>query len=188
VALAWRHVYPGNLRDIAFSLSTDGGRTFGGPVRVSEDKWQLEGCPDDGPSMAMSASGAVHIAWPTLVSEGAGPPTIGLFYAVSPDGTRFGARTRIPTEGVPHHPQLVLASDGQPRNVWDEVINGQRRIAFARVTVGADGQPSFERQLLSGAEPSTYPMVASTPDGAIAVWTAGPPASSVIRVARVSHD
>ena len=31
---AWRHVYPGNLRDIAFSRAAD-GRTFSAPVRVS---------------------------------------------------------------------------------------------------------------------------------------------------------
>ena len=28
---AWRHVYPGNLRDIAFSVSRDSGRTFSAP-------------------------------------------------------------------------------------------------------------------------------------------------------------
>src|SRR5581483_2564508 len=34
--LAWRHVYPGNFRDIAFTLSRDGGKTFAPPIRVSE--------------------------------------------------------------------------------------------------------------------------------------------------------
>ena len=38
--LAWRHVYPGNMRDIAFTVSRDGGKSFAPPVRVSEDKWQ----------------------------------------------------------------------------------------------------------------------------------------------------
>src|SRR5262249_31472578 len=51
IQLAWRHVYPGNIRDIAFAVSRDGGRTFTAPIRVSEDKWVLEGCPDDGPAM-----------------------------------------------------------------------------------------------------------------------------------------
>jgi hypothetical protein len=47
---AWRHVYPGNIRDIAFTVSRDGGRTYAAPARVSEDKWSIEGCPDDGPA------------------------------------------------------------------------------------------------------------------------------------------
>jgi hypothetical protein len=37
VYAAWRHVYPGNLRDIAFTMSRDGGRTFATPERVSSD-------------------------------------------------------------------------------------------------------------------------------------------------------
>ena len=67
VFAAWRHVYPGNLRDMAFTMSRDGGRTFAAPVRVSEDKWALEGCPDDGPAMAVDAQNRIHIVWPTLV-------------------------------------------------------------------------------------------------------------------------
>ena len=50
VYVAWRQVFPGNLRDIAVTASPDGGRTFGPPQRVSEDRWALDGCPDDGPA------------------------------------------------------------------------------------------------------------------------------------------
>ena len=46
---AWRHVYPGNIRDIAFTASRDGGRTFAAPLRVSDDQWALDGCPENGP-------------------------------------------------------------------------------------------------------------------------------------------
>src|SRR2546428_9868432 len=35
IQVAWRHVYPGNVRDIAFAVSSDGGRTFAAPVRVT---------------------------------------------------------------------------------------------------------------------------------------------------------
>ena len=64
---AWRHVYEGNLRDIAFTQSRDGGATFSAPARVSEDNWVLAGCPDDGPAMAVDADGVVHIVWPTVI-------------------------------------------------------------------------------------------------------------------------
>ena len=58
IYLAWRHVYPGNFRDMAFTATLDGGRTFLAPVRVSEDHWMIEGCPDDGPSMQVDAKAA----------------------------------------------------------------------------------------------------------------------------------
>src|SRR5262249_11301956 len=35
VYIAWRHLFPGGVRDIAVARSSDGGRTFGEPVRVS---------------------------------------------------------------------------------------------------------------------------------------------------------
>ena len=80
---AWRHVYPGNIRDIAFTMSADGGRSFTPPVRVSEDRWVLDGCPENGPAIAVDASRRIHVVWPTLI-PGRTPtsePTLGLFYA-----------------------------------------------------------------------------------------------------------
>ena len=49
VVAVWRHVYTGNIRDIALATSADGGRTFAPPARVSEDNWVLAGCPDNDP-------------------------------------------------------------------------------------------------------------------------------------------
>jgi hypothetical protein len=48
VYLAWRHVYPGNLRDIAFAVTSPGRPSPIEPVRVSEDRWMLQGCPTTG--------------------------------------------------------------------------------------------------------------------------------------------
>ena len=102
---AWRQVYAGNVRDIAFTVSRDGGKTFAPPVRVSDDNWILDGCPDDGPAIAVDPTGSVHIVWPTLVGKGSDDPTIALFYATSTDGRHFTPRQRVPTEGLPHHPR-----------------------------------------------------------------------------------
>jgi hypothetical protein len=187
VYTAWRHVYPGNLRDIAFALSRDGGRTFAAPVRVSEDKWMLEGCPDDGPAMVVDRQNRVHIVWPTLVQQpGAdAEPALALFYATSTDGRTFTPRMRIPTEGMPHHPQAALDAAGGLAVAWDEATSGTRRVAFAHAPApGAGGRgPVFVREVLSAAGPALYPVVAATNDGVVVAWTAGGPADSVIRVA-----
>ncbi len=115
------HVYPGNLRDMAFALSRDGGRTFAPPVRVSEDKWMLEGCPDDGPAMAVDARQRDTTSCGRRSCSGAtadAEPTIALFYAMSSDGKRFTARERIPTEGMPHHPRVTIGADGSLIAAW----------------------------------------------------------------------
>ena len=170
---AWRHVYPGNIRDIAFTVSRDGGATFSAPVRVSEDRWQLEGCPDDGPAIAIDRANRVHVVWPTLVNEG-GEDAIALFYATSADGASFTPRQRIPTSGMPHHPQIAIARDGSPVIAWDEAANGRRSAAIARRAPAA-----FRRELL--ADDALYPAIASIDDAIAAAWTSGKSMASVIR-------
>jgi hypothetical protein len=180
--VAWRHVYPGNMRDIAFSVSRDGGRTFASPVRVSEDKWQIEGCPDDGPAMGVDGQGRVHLVWPSVLTEQGGPVKA-LFHAMSADGQRFTARQRIPTEGHAHHPQLTVAPDGALVVLWDESGTGTRRIASATGRVDTGGRVAFTRGVALN-EVGSYPVVAPAGAGRwLAMWTTGSPSSSTIRVA-----
>jgi len=177
IYLAWRHVYPGNFRDIAFTVSRDAGQTFAPPVRVSEDKWMLEGCPDDGPAIAVDARHRVHLVWPTLIADGAGgEPTVGLFYATSADGTSFTPRERIPTEAVAHHPQIAIGGDGMPVVAWDESQNGARRIVVAHRRPMAKGA-QVAREVLGDA--GVYPALAVAADATVAVWTSGKTDSTI---------
>jgi hypothetical protein len=182
VFTAWRHVYPGNIRDIAFTASHDGGRTFAPPIRVSEDKWVLEGCPDDGPAMAVDARNRIHIVWPTLITE-QNAETIALFYATSADGKRFTPRQRIPTEGMPHHPQIAIGADGGLAIAWDEGANGKRRAALVRTTVDAVAGGALARTVVGDA--AVYPVIAASGGATIVAWTSGASSASVIRVSRV---
>lgn len=181
--VAWRHVYAGNMRDIAFSASRDAGRTFASPVRVSEDRWQIAGCPDDGPTMALDAQGRVHIVWPSVVTEGSGPVKA-LFHAVSSDGKSFSPRTRVPTEGQAHHPQLSIDATGAAVLVWDETGKGVRRLAAATARADATGRLEFRRRGPSLGVGS-YPVVIPAPSGWLAAWTEGAPGSTVIRLAQI---
>ena len=122
------------MRDIAFAKSTDGGRRFDPLVRVSADKWELNGCPEDGPTLAVDQSGVIHIAWATVVNDG--EPQKALFYATSRDGRTFSPRARLPVAAgaTPGHPQLTLTPDGGAAIAWDEVVDGLRRVSFTRVS------------------------------------------------------
>lgn len=184
---AWRQVYPGNIRDIAFTSSRDGGKTFAPPSRVSEDKWVLEGCPEDGPSLAVDDRNRVHIVWPTLVQGGKdGEANLALFYAVSNDGRTFTSRERIPTQGTPHHPQLTLDRSGHPVVTWDEAESGTRRVAVARAQSAGSGAPTFVRQILSESERAIYPVaVTAGSNDVIVAWTSGEAAESTIRIVKV---
>jgi hypothetical protein len=169
VYAAWRHIFPGSMRDIAFASSTNGGRQFGPLVRVSEDKWELNGCPEDGPSIAVGQSGIIHIAWATVVNEG--EPRKALFYAISRDGKTFSARARVPSGGstTPGHPQLTLTAAGGAAIVWDEVANGLRRVSLIRVSRTGAFRPA---QILSADESASYPVIARSGASSLLVaWT-----------------
>ena len=187
VYVAWRHVYPTNLRDIAVARSTDGGKTFSAPVRVSADGWQIAGCPDDGPALAVDETGVLHIAWPTMVG-GADRAVKGIFYSYSADGGRtFAARRRIDEEGTgAAHPQIA-AGAGRVAIVWDEA--GATRHAFLREVSTDPKRPGWTPVLgairVLSAGPAVYPAIAATTSSLVAAWTETTAAGSEIRVRRL---
>ena len=168
---AWRHVYPGNLRDIAFTVSRDGGRSFAPPLRVSEDGWAINGCPDDGPSLAAGRDGVLHAVWPTVI--GGDAPEGAIFYASTRDGQRFTRRVRVPTPGArPQRPQVLADHRGRIYVAWDDSVFGQRAAALREVLVKADGTVDFGPVVpLTTHSPSMAPVLAPTDRGLVAVWT-----------------
>jgi hypothetical protein len=182
--VAWRHVYPGNLRDIAFAVSRDGGRTFSQPVRVSEDRWEISGCPDDGPAMAVESTGRIHVVWPTVVVEN-GETVKALFHAMSDDGVTFSTRTRLPTTGQANHPQIASTGRAALTVAWDESGDGSRRVAFAHGAAEPSGAVTFRRVGSGGERAGIYPALAHVQDHTLLAWTTGDPETSAIRVEMV---
>lgn len=173
---AWRHVFEGNFRDIAFTASHDGGKTFSPMTRVNQDGWKIDGCPDDGPAMAVDRSGVVHLAWPTVSNEKGV-----ILYATSRDGKTFGKPQQVPTFGTPKssHPQIAIDGSGTVIIGWDEVRDGARSAGYVDVTAKGFGTPQ------SLGKASMYPVLAAAETGLIAAWTSGAPNQSVIAVRRI---
>jgi hypothetical protein len=177
---AWRHVYPGSFRDMALSVSRDGGRSFSAPARVSEDGWSIDGCPDDGPAIAVDGGGTVHIVWPTVV--GGPAPEGALFHASTRDGLTFTPRTRIPTLGGPQplHPQVAIDRTGRIVVAWDELIEGRRVAAARELRLRPHQAVEFRPAvILSSDGPAMYPVLAATRAGVLAVWTTGGEPSAI---------
>jgi hypothetical protein len=184
VVAAWRHVYPGNVRDMAFAASRDGGRTFSAPVRVSEDGWQIDGCPENGPALTVDRDRRTHIVWPTVVRD-KGQSTLALFHASTKDGRTFTARSPLPVSGAAYHPRLVTMADGSLLAAWDEVVNGARRIRLARGRPDAGGGVAFTSIDRAQPIPAQYPALAATTSGAALAWSTGAIVGSRISVERI---
>jgi hypothetical protein len=182
--LAWRHVYPGNQRDIALAVSRDRGRSFTGPARVSADGWQLDGCPENGPSLAV-AKGRVFVLWPTLVKQ-AGGETLRLFLSSTADGMRFSPRVEVPTAGAAYHAQLVAAPGGTLIAAWDEAVAGApRRVRLAWGRPDEQGRTRFDPIDPGIDTDGVYPVLTTTPTHAVVAWSGRGGAASPLRVRRI---
>lgn len=60
--VGFRTVLPGGFRHIAVVPSSSSGRTFGQPVVVANDSWQINACPVSGPSMEIEGD-ALEVVW-----------------------------------------------------------------------------------------------------------------------------
>jgi hypothetical protein len=183
-------VYAGNVRDIAFSTSSDGGRTFAAPIKLSNDNWVLDGCPENGPAIAVDSAKRIHVVWPTLLPGATpdSPPTLALYYATSADGKRFTPRQQIPTEGVPRHPQIALGPSNTIVIAWDEQSPGTRAIALAHGTIGGEnGSVKFAREIVHDDAPGTYPFLATTDSGTIVGWTSGSSEQTIVRTTKLTN-
>jgi len=78
--LAFRAIFPGSVRDhvvLPFQVDGQAGRAR----RVAVDNWVTDACPHQGPALAYSGKGILHVVWFTQ-----GKNRQGLFYARSSDG------------------------------------------------------------------------------------------------------
>ncbi|TCC97358.1 sialidase family protein [Pedobacter psychroterrae] len=117
--LAYRNImYPSALsgkqvRDMVYKLSKDNGKHFSAPKTISNDNWEIEGCPHSGPSMARTAGGICAL-WFTA---GGGA---GLYYTASKAlGGEFNRRKLFSASG--RHPQMIALKDGSLAMVFEEL-------------------------------------------------------------------
>ncbi len=188
VLIAWRRVFPRDVRDIVVSRSNDRGATFTEPVRVAEDNWVLRACPDSGPATATVGS-RTYVAW---LSEGGGRPGIRL--AWSDDAGRSFAPARIASSGVldANHPSLSASEDGrvvlvfEGRDVQQKQGWGPRRPYLVEI----NGTRVSDPVPVPSAEASaTYPVVAAGTAGRTFIsWSEPAKKSSRVKLVRGRTD
>jgi hypothetical protein len=164
VYVAWRKVYPGEVREVVVARSADGGRSFSAPVRVQRDGWVFPGCPHAGPSLAVDGEGRLFSTWYSGKEGGQG-----LYYAVSSDGGRsFGDPvTLVAGDFVPaSQARLAAGADGAVWAAWDDMRGEEKRIHVGRLdgsSVREVGDP------LAGSTPS----IRMSGGGGAVVWRDG---------------
>jgi hypothetical protein len=165
-AVLWRKVFPGDVRDMVLSRSSDGGRTFTAAATVHADRWKITACPHRGGQVATDARGRLYTIWYT---EGAaGRPDV--LFATAPDGRRFGTPRRVHTAtgSVPDHARLAIDAGGRGIVVWEDSTAVRRRILLRSVAEG--GRSLGPVRALSTAIKAWAPDVAIVPGGFLVAW------------------
>ncbi len=169
--LAWRQVFPGNVRDVVVARSTDGGGSWQAPVRVHADGWVFDGCPHAGPSLQVGEKGRVHVAWWTGKQGSAG-----VWYASSDDGAKsFGEPFALGVAEFsrPAHVQLALGGKDRLIAAWDDGTLATPRIV---VRVSGDGGHHWsERVALSDSgQAAGFPVVGASRERVTVAWSQQP--------------
>jgi hypothetical protein len=124
-----REVDGQKIRNHVLRKSTDGGATFGMPVEISNDGWQVPSCPHSGPSIGRDSRGQLHVTWFTL---GRAESEAGIYYSVSKDGGRsFAPRHLVHANTAPEilYNNLLVGDDDTVYLAWSN-LDGDKNHRF----------------------------------------------------------
>jgi len=179
VVAAWRHHFPGNVRDVVTATVAP---EPGAPSRVHSDGWVYPGCPHNGPSVSVSADGRRHVVWYTGASK-----TAGLYYRMVDGAGRSAVAPLALVEGsklpAVHGSVAVLAGNAVVA-AFDASADGTRAIS---VTGAREGARRSSAVVVPGSEGGSYPQIIRVSDSvAVVAYTLGGDARRELRLARIA--
>jgi hypothetical protein len=161
----YRAILQNSIRDLVHIVSTDGGKTFSSPERISPDNWVINGCPHTGPCMTENKQG-IHFAWFT------GGKERGAYYAKSADnGKTFSRKDSV--SGAGSHPQITSTAGGDLLLAWDETISTEKNL-IKRIGVqlrDADGDSQMKEFISDPYGCASFPVLSSIKEEVLVAYT-----------------
>lgn len=163
VGIIYRAIFPGGIRDHATQIITPS--TAGKVQRVSRDEWKTDACPHHGPSIAISSTGKMHVAWFTQ-----GSARTGVFYASSSNqGETYSRPQRIGAENANVSRPYLLAIDQSIWLVWKE-FDGIKTSIYLKQSHDDGKNWSNPRAITSATGYSDHPLLVSQGKEAYLSW------------------
>lgn len=154
IHVLYRAIINDSIRDMVHIISTDKGKTFTQPKRISQDNWVISGCPHTGPAMAENKDG-IHFTWFT------GGSSSGIYYNSSKDnGKTFTSRDSVSGKAAKHC-QITSLPDDNILIVWNESFpNGNKfssRIGIEKRD--GNGKTTPKEYITSETSNSSFPVI-----------------------------
>ncbi|NOQ77708.1 MAG: hypothetical protein GQ475_07975, partial [Methylococcaceae bacterium] len=160
-----RMVFKQGIRDHALIRMDDDGAWLK-PVKVTNDNWDIEACPEHGPALSIDNKNRTHITWFTL-----GDKRQGIFYRHTDD---FGKTLSKPMalgniNHLPSHPD-VLALNQRVIIVWKE-FDGEQTTLHGKESYDR-GKTWIEKSIpLKSTSKNSHPKLISNATDIFLSWT-----------------
>lgn len=142
VYLTWTEFSPDGSLVVLFSRSTDGGRAFSDPIRVSQPEASFGRATQGiGTQVAVGPGGEIYIVWVDV------PSRTRLWFARSYDGgASFSSPTAIAmTNALGHENYACVPQEPEALGTARWVLNGDIRIPANLPSLAVDTSGSFEK-------------------------------------------
>jgi hypothetical protein len=188
VAVLWRHIFPGSIRDHAAGILKPKGDSF--YQRATVDNWQINACPHHGPDMIQATNTAANSSTNTSINTTIKSPVAGdsnhssryhivwfsngddhqgIYYALQDFATGEQSQLyRIDDQASASHPQL--AQRGNRLYIVWKIFDGEK--THIRLIVSEDHGQSFvdKGEVLSTRAGSDHPLLIEANDGVYLSW------------------
>lgn len=179
--LVYRNRTPEEIRDIYAALTLDGAWQPGSPV--GDDRWEINGCPVNGPALAASGEHVVT-AWFTMAGD-----VPKLRAARSNDGGQtFGAAIELDSGAPVGRTDVVLLEGGDAVVSWlRDARPGQGQLVIRRVSLDGELGPAQVVATAGSGRPAGFPQMVSDGRRLVFAWTESLDGnSSLVRTAEVT--
>ncbi|MDH5380270.1 MAG: hypothetical protein OEW75_05420 [Cyclobacteriaceae bacterium] len=159
VHIAFRKIFEGSVRDMAYLKSEDFAETFDPITRVSNDNWIIDGCPHTGPSQVWNKKN-LGMVWFTM---GGGD---GVYFASKNEEAEL-FDTRILIDKKAHHPQISASKEGEFVAVYEKKENSVNKVFMEFL----NQQDTIDRKVISRNDAnSQYPVIAILGETVMVAW------------------
>lgn len=169
--VAFRDRTTDEIRDIVVSR-LEGGR-WTTPQPVGSDRWNITGCPVNGPSI-VARNRAVAIAW----FSGAAQENRSFVAFSSDAGRTFGPAIRVDDAGSLGRVDVDLLDDGSAVVGWIEFAAGSAQFRVRRVDGTGRRSPAVTVTPMTSDRSAGYPRMARRGAELVFAWTESTPAAA----------
>lgn len=160
ISIAYRDLLAGSIRDISISNSYNNGDKFENLEGISDDQWEVAGCPHNGPSIYRDGD-TTYLAWAT------GGEKPGVHYAEYDRDGKESNRKSINSNG--RFIQLSALPNGTIIYAYNEDYKLENSF-YTRVRVGKiDDEQHLEKEVTFPKSESGYPVLKAIDDQNIIV-------------------